>query len=204
MTGPAEASGPATLIRRADSVLVVVDMQTGFFDRHASVDRDGLAAAAARAAWVVGVAVALDVPVVITEEDPVRNGRTDGAILDQVPRATPIFEKLAFGLAGQPEILAAVEASGRRTAVLVGTETDVCVAQSALGLIERGFRVAVVVDATFSPGEMHGHGLRRMTDAGVIATHAKGLYYEWVGSLAEARRFEADHPELAEPPGFSL
>lgn len=193
-----------TLIERADSVLVVVDMQTGFFDRHASAERAGLTAAAARAAWVVGVAAALDIPIVITEEDPVRNGRTNASILERVPADAPLLEKVEFGLAGQGDILAAVEATGRRTTVLVGTETDVCVAQSALGLLERGFRVAVVVDATFSPGEMHGHGLRRMTDAGVIATHAKGVYYEWVRTLEEARRFEVDHADLAEPPGFSL
>ena len=98
----------------------------------------------------------------------------------------------------------AVRRTGRRTAVLTGFETDVCVAQSALGLLDEGYRVAVVVDATGSPREMHGHGLRRMRDAGVVAIHAKGLYYEWIRSLEAALAFEAVHPDLADPPGFSL
>jgi hypothetical protein len=51
---------------------------------------------------------------------------------------------------------------------------------------------------------MHGHGLRRMRDAGIVLTHAKGVYYEWVRTLDAARSFEADHPDLAQPPGFSL
>ena len=51
---------------------------------------------------------------------------------------------------------------------------------------------------------MHEHGLRRMRDAGAIAVHAKGVYYEWVRSLEAARAFQAAHPELTDPPGFSL
>jgi hypothetical protein len=43
-----------------------------------------------------------------------------------------------------------------------------------------------------------------MREAGVLEIHAKGVYYEWVRTLAEARRFEAANPDLAEPPGFSL
>ena len=203
---PSESSrsAPGALLARDDCQLVVVDMQSGFFAEHTEADRAALAAAAARAAWLVGVAAALGVPVTITEEDPARNGHTDPALLARAPERAGIFTKTVFGLADQPEILAAVEAAGRRTAVLVGTETDVCVAQSALGLLDRGFRVAVVTDATFSPGEMQALGLRRMRDAGVLELHAKGVYYEWVRTLAEARRFQDAHRDLADPPGFSL
>ena len=52
--------------------------------------------------------------------------------------------KPTFGLAGTPEILAAVRETGRTTAVVVGCETDVCVAQSAIGLREQGFGVTVI------------------------------------------------------------
>jgi nicotinamidase-related amidase len=194
----------ARFIERDDSLLVVVDTQPGFFAGHAEAARAGLGDAIARASWLVGVAAALDVPVIVTEEDPARNGPTDPALLARVGAATPVFVKHVFGLAGQPDILAAVEATGRRTAVLAGTETDVCVAQSALGLLARGFRVGVVTDATFSPGEMHAFGLRRMHEAGVLQLHAKGVYYEWVGTLARARRFEEANPQLVEPPGFAL
>jgi nicotinamidase-related amidase len=194
----------ARLIERDDSLLLVVDLQVGFFGGHTEAARAGLGDAVARAAWLVGVAAALEVPVIVTEEDPVRNGPTDAAVLTRAGTATPVFVKHVFGLAGQPDILAAVEATGRRTALLAGSETDVCVAQSALGLLARGFRVGVVTDAAFSPGEMHGFGLRRMHEAGVLQLHAKGVYYEWVRTLADARRFEEAHPDLAEPPGFSL
>jgi nicotinamidase-related amidase len=191
------------LIERADSILVVVDAQPGF---SGTSEEAAAAAASSReaAAWLAGVAAALGIPIVVTEEDATANGPTDPAIRDRLPTGTPVFAKAVFGLAGVPEILAAVESSGRRTAVIVGAETDVCVAQSAIGLRDRGFRVVVVTDATFSPGGMHDLGLRRIRDAGCELHHAKGVYYEWVRTLDGARAFTAEHPELARPPGFRL
>jgi nicotinamidase-related amidase len=184
------------LLERDDSLLIVVDAQPGFDATAADV--------VARIAWLVGVSDALGVPVVATEEDPARNGTTEPAIAKRLPSATPVLTKPTFGLADVPAILDAVDATGRRTAVIAGMETDVCVAQSALGLLDRGYRVAVVADATFSPGAMHDHGLRRIVEAGGSVVHAKGVYYEWVRTLDAARAFERDHPELAEPPGFRL
>jgi nicotinamidase-related amidase len=183
------------LLERDDSLLVVIDAQPGFGPADVVV---------ARIAWLTGVASALGVPVVITEEDPARNGPTAPEILARAPAGAVAHVKPVFGLADVPVILGAVEALYRRTAVLAGFETDVCVTHSALGLLDRGYRVAVVTDATGSPGGMHELGLRRMRDAVAVLVHAKGVYYEWVRTLEAARAFEATHPDLAAPPGFSL
>lgn len=187
--------GGVRLLELDDSVLVLIDVQPGFGPPDAVVDR---------IAWLAGVATALGIPVLLTEEDPDRNGPTAPGILARTPAGTTALVKPVFGLADTPEILAAVERLGRRTVVLAGLETDVCVSHSALGLLDRGYRVAVVTDATGSPGEMHELGLRRMRDAGATLVHAKGVYYEWVRTLEAARAFEAANPDLADPPGFSL
>ena len=51
------------LIARADSLLVVVDLQPGFWgDRLDAGDLQQARNVAARAAWLAGVASALDVP----------------------------------------------------------------------------------------------------------------------------------------------
>jgi nicotinamidase-related amidase len=189
------------LLERDASVLIVIDAQPRFLAGDATSLVDGIVA---RVGWLVGVAAALDVPIVVTEEAPERNGATHPDIAARLPAGTPVLVKPTFGLAAVPAILAAVEAIGRDTAVLVGMETDVCVAQSALGLLDHGRRVAVVADATYSPGAMHDHGLRRIADAGGVVVHAKGLYYEWVRTVDAALAFERAHPDLATPPGFSL
>jgi nicotinamidase-related amidase len=192
------------LLDRNDSLLIVVDVQERFYGALLDDDAERLGTAADRVAWLASVATALGVPTLVTEEDPDRNGPTMPAIRRALPADVPTFAKPVFGLADVPEIMAAVEASGRQTAVLAGLETDVCVAHSAIGLRDRGYRVAVVADATFSPGEMHAQGLRRIAEAGVELVHAKGLYYEWVRTLDAARALETARPDLAEPPGFAL
>ena len=167
------------LIAHEDCVLVVIDAQPGFFGPGLpGPDQPGAAQALDRAAWLVALARRLDVPVVVTEEEPEVNGATDARLA-----VAPAFVKPTFGLAGTPEILNAVT---RPTAVLVGFETDVCVYQSAVGLLEQGKRVVVVEDATFSPGEMHARGLTRLRDAGARLTHAKALGYEWARTVEGA------------------
>ena len=79
-------------------------------------------------------------------------------------------------------------------AVLVGFETDVCVYQSAVGLLDADLRVLVVEDAVGSPGEMHGRGLTRLRDAGVRLTHCKALGYEWVRTVEGAQMLPRPAP----------
>lgn len=176
------------LLERDDSVLVVVDAQPGFLARSSFSAEDTAAAGAAldRAAWLVAVAAELGIPIVATEEEPERNGSTDSRLTERFPVGTPVLRKPTFGLASTPEILAAVRGPGRSIAVVVGCETDVCVAQSAIGLREEGFRCVVVEDATFSPGEMHARGLDRLAAAGIERNHAKGVTYEWLRAVEDA------------------
>jgi nicotinamidase-related amidase len=105
--------------------------------------------------------------------------------------------KPVFGVAENPAIVADIERHGRGTAVLCGLETDVCVAQSALGLDDRGFRVVVVEDAVASTGASHEQGLARMRDAGLELVGLKGLAYEWIRTVERA--WELD-PLLSDPP----
>jgi nicotinamidase-related amidase len=180
------------LLDRDDSALVVVDAQPGFLAPEAEQ-------AVARMAWLVAVAARLGIPVVVTEEEPARHGATDARVVAQLPAGAPVLTKPTFGLAGTPEILAAVRATGRGTAVLVGCETDVCVAQSAIGLHADGFACVVVDDATFSPGEMHERGLARIAAEGIDRNHAKGVAYEWLRTVEDAHRVLGD-PSLPQPP----
>jgi hypothetical protein len=121
-----------------------------------------------------------------------------------LPPHTPVFSKSSYGLADCPDIMAAVAAAGRRTAVLAGFETDVCVTHSAVGLAEAGYRVVVAEDAVYSPFGAHAPGTARLRDLGFELVHCKGVYYDWARTLAATRAFEQANPQLASPPGFTL
>ena len=101
-------------------------------------------------------------------------------------------------------ILAAIAQAGRKTAVLVGLETDVCVAHSALGLLDRAYRVVVVRDAVLAPGDAHDDGIERMRAAGVTLIGAKGLFYEWARTVETAQRLDDQLSTVAVPEGLIL
>jgi nicotinamidase-related amidase len=193
------------LIDVKQSMLLVIDAQQDFYPaRRVDVDRAALDEMFRRAAWVTAMAARLGVEVVVTEEDAAVNGATADVIRDLLPDGAPVLAKWTFGATGNPEILAAIEAADASTAVLVGLETDVCVAHSALGLQELGKRVVAVHDALFSPAAAHANGLGRMERAGVEMVSAKELAYDWLRTVTGVREFFRANPDLADPPGFSL
>ena len=194
-----------SLLRRDECALLVIDTQEGFYGaERRDVDRAAFGDVVARVGWVTGLARGLGVPVVVTEEDPASNGPTSPLVLARLPAGAPVLVKPVFAAGDNPPVQAALAATGRRTVVLAGLETDVCVAHSAFSLQERGYRVAAVADALFSPGDAHGNGLDRLRAEGVQLLSAKELFYDWTRTLADARALVASAPELEHPPGFSL
>ena len=191
-----------SLLRRDESLLLVVDVQEDFYPpARGDVDREAFERYLDRVAWV---AAALGVAAVVTEEDPGKNGHTSPRVLARLPEDTAVLVKPVFGAGDNPPILAAVERVTPATVVLCGIEADVCIAHSALTLADRGHRVVAVRDALFSPGDAHRHGSERLLANGIELLSAKEVFYDWTRELTAVRDFVREHPELAEPPGFSL
>lgn len=188
------------LVDPGDSLLAIVDVQEGFLDR---VDGDARAGVVERIVFLALSARFCDIPIMATVESPEDWGGLHPGLAEPVGDA-PVLRKEVFGLADDPQVWPAVAATGRGTVVLTGLETDVCVAQSALGLLDRGMRVVVVADAVASPGNAHAAGLDRMRRAGAVPVVAKQLHYEWMRTVERSRRFSAEHPGLIEPPGVLL
>jgi nicotinamidase-related amidase len=180
----------STLVDVEDSVLVVIDVQAAFLEKLPPGERRPLLD---RICWLIRVARCLEVPVVVTAEDISDLGTIDPEIARALPPGTPIHDKRVYGLAADPTILSDVERTGRRTAILVGLETDVCVAHSALGLGQRGYQVVVLADATASPGAAHVFGLARVRGAGALVLCTKSLFYEWLRTVERTRQFWQEH-----------
>jgi nicotinamidase-related amidase len=192
---------PNTLLAAEDSILIVIDVQPPFLHKLAPEEHAPLLQ---RICWLIGVASWLHVPLIVTAEDIPRDGTVDDQIAQRLPPDTPIYNKMVFDLATDPAIRAAVDRLQRKTAVLVGLETDVCVAHSALGLLRAGYQVAVVADATGAPGTAHQYGLDRIRGAGGVIVSVKGLFYEWLRTVEQARRFRHECGHLGRPEGIRL
>lgn len=119
----------------------------------------------------------LELPVVATEQNPQKLGPTSPLVAEHIDERQPI-SKMLFS-ACTSETLAALNANTRRTVLLCGLETHVCVMQSALDLIENGFLVFVPQDAVSSRYESDKRaGLERMKSAGVVLCSTEMAIFE--------------------------
>jgi len=180
------------LIDVDDSVLVVVDVQKTFLHKLPEAES---AILLERICWLIRVARWAEVPQVVMAEDLAGNGSVHPCVAGALAPGTQVHDKMHFGLAAEEGILQAVRETDRKTAIVVGLETDVCVCQSAFGLLEQNFRVAVVADAVGSPGPDHAYGLQRMRAAGIVIVGLKGLFYEWMRTVSRSEQFHAECDE---------
>jgi len=190
-----------SLIATEDSILIVIDVQPPFLHKLVPTDADALLQ---RICWLIGVARWLAIPLIVTAEDIPREGSVHGQIAQCLPPDTPVYNKMIFDLTADSAIQAAVANTQRTTAILVGLETDVCVAQSALGLLATGYHVAVVADATGAAGSAHTFGLDRIRRAGGAIVSVKGLFYEWLRTVEQAHLFREECSHLGVPEGIQL
>lgn len=181
-----------SLLDADDCVMVVIDVQDAFLSRLPRQDSEWLLNTVC---WLVVVAQWIRIPLVVTAEEMCKQPLA-ARLADTLAGDTPVFDKVSFGLTQQPNILAAIRQTGRQTAILVGLETDVCVMQSAIGLLEQGYRVAVVGDATDTGSPGKEMSWSRMQSAGVIMVSAKGLFYEWLRDVETVNRFHRELPNM--------
>lgn len=175
---------PAFLADAEKSALVVVDLQPSFLKAIAEAER-----VLSRSSFLVQIARLLDVPIIVTEQNPERMGGTHPDIAAHLASA-PIA-KMTFACAGCPDFDAVLASNGRKQAELVGIETHICVAQTAIRLLGRGYEVAVCEDAVGARSDSrHESALRRLRHAGVDVTQTESVAYEWLGS--------ASHPKFRE------
>jgi nicotinamidase-related amidase len=164
------------LLDHRRSLLFVVDIQSRLAPAIA-----GAEAAIARARILLAAAARLEVPIVVSEQYPEGLGHTDERLLP-LPEGACILPKLAFSAARDAAISSHLAGLGRRQIVLVGMETHVCVLQTALGLKEAGYEVAVVADAVGSRlPERRALGLERLRAHGVDIVDSEMVVFEWLG-----------------------
>ncbi len=91
---------------------------------------------------------ALNLPIIATEQYSKGLGHTVGALTG----ATDQFciEKVAFSCCGEDEFITALEKTGATQIVITGMESHVCVFQTVIDLLDRGYTVHLVKDAISS------------------------------------------------------
>ena len=128
-------------------------------------------------------------PILITEHYPEGLKPTIPEIAEHLGEKYKPITKRVFSCYPQKEFRDAVEKTGRKTLIVVGIETHICVLQTALEVLEAGYKVFVASDGVSCRSRFdHDMALDRMKRAGVELTTWEMLAYEWM------RR--ADTPEF--------
>ena len=131
------------------------------------------------------------IPIVATLERPVDGkGSLPSALQAALGDVTP-FEKDFFDLAKEEAIRDHFARLNKKQAIVAGCETDVCVLQSCLGLIDLGYEVFAVEDLIFSSARDVEAAFARMNEAGVVFLSYKTLYYELIQTVGGSRHADA-------------
>lgn len=128
----------------------------------------------------------LGMPCVATTQYAKGLGDTVSEVAEALGDFVPI-DKNTFSCCQNAEFMEAVETLGRKTAVVIGAEAHICVLQTALDLLDKGYEVYVVTDCIDSRDPLNKKmAIKRLEAAGaVIATYEMVLYEAVKGAKEE-------------------
>ena len=158
---------------REDTVLLVVDIQ----EKLAAVmkERDRVVG---NNLHLIELAKMIGMPVMVTEQYPRGLGKTVAEIREALPFYRP-NEKMTFDCCGQPAFLEELKEHNKRSVVLTGMETHICVLQTCLGLLKGGINVHIARDAVCSRTEENWKaGVEFMREAGAVVTSTETVLFQ--------------------------
>ncbi len=173
------------------AAVVVVDLQARLLPiihGHERVVRNSL--------LLLRLAEILSLPVVLTSQYKKGLGEIVPEVLAAAPGAQPL-DKVTFGCFADPRFQDRLRSlRGRDQLVVTGIEGHICVCQTVLGALEKGYDVHVAGDAVGSRTEENCRvGLARMERAGAYVSSAEMAIYELLGR-SDGEAFKKMLPHL--------
>jgi nicotinamidase-related amidase len=162
-------------LNRDNILFVFMDLQEKLLMKIPEVQR-----LLSRNELLIAAANVLGLPYMLTSQYRKGLGEIAGSLRDKIK--VPVLDKTSFSCMGDETVAKEVDKSGRRSLVISGVETHICVLQTCLDLLAKGFQVSVVADAVAARTETdHELGLKRMESAGAMLVTAEMVIYELLG-----------------------
>ena len=167
MSQPANFNGARPVIDPDDAVMLLIDHQSGLFQTVADMPMPALRN---HATALAKMATLTKMPVITTASVPQGpNGPLIPEIHANAPHAKYVARKGEINAWDNPEFVDAVKATGRKTLIIAGTITSVCMAFPAISAVAEGYKVFAVVDASGTYSKMAQEiTLARVVQAGVV------------------------------------
>lgn len=165
---------------RASTALFLCDIQEKFAPHIANFD-----SVAATARKMVAAGAELDLPLIVTEQNPRALGPTLPSI--DVSGAKLKVAKTLFSMC-VPEVEQKLKELGTKHVVLFGIESHVCVTQTALDLLSMGHEVVVLADGVSSMNSAEVPlALQRLRDAGAQVASSESILFQLVKDAGDAK-----------------
>ena len=119
----------------------------------------------------------LEENIFVSEQNPLKLGKT---IPELLPKAEfKKIEKMEFSLANKKEFLKELENKKITNLIVCGIETHICIQQTVLDCLQKGFEVVLISDAMSSRNNVdHEVALKRMIHSGAILTTTESIIFE--------------------------
>lgn len=168
----------AALLDPADTVILLLDHQTGLLQTVKDVP---VAELRSNTVALTNIARLAHAPVIYTASEP--NG-PNGPLMDELDAVTDYARYVPrqgeISAWDNAEFVKAVQATGRKTLVIAGVWTSVCVAFPALQAKADGYKVYFVTDASGDPSVMASQTtIARLTAAGVVPVSTNAVLCEF-------------------------
>ena len=139
MSTPANFNDQRPVIDPTDSVMLLIDHQSGLFQTVGDMPMPELRQRAAALAKIASLA---NIPVITTASVPQGpNGPLIPEIHQNAPHAQYVARKGEINAWDNPDFVNAVKATGKKTLIIAGTITSVCMAFPAISAFAEGFKV---------------------------------------------------------------
>lgn len=185
------------LLDPSDTVVLLLDHQTGLLQTVRDIPIQDLRRNTIVLAKVAALAGA---PVITTASEPSGpNGPLMPELVTAAPDATYVPRMGEVSAWDNPDFRSTVEATGRRTLVIAGVWTSVCVAFPALQTAAEGYTVYAVVDASGDVSDVAARtAMDRMVEAGVVPMSTNAVMSEFQRTWArpDAAEWAALYSEL--------
>ena len=119
-----------------------------------------------------------ELPVIATQQYRKMMGPISADIAPLIP-AQELIDKIDFDCCAVGDFNDRLRASGKRTVVLVGVETHICVLQTCVSLLAAGYKVLVPQDAVDSRTKENWQvGMALMKEAGAAISSTETLIFQ--------------------------
>jgi nicotinamidase-related amidase len=134
-------------------------------------------------------ALALEVPIIVTEQYPKGLGPTIPEIKGLIPDFKAI-EKVCFSCCDEPAFMERLDGLKRKQVLVAGIEAHICVYQTAVALARAGYQVEVVADGIASR-EVDNRmvALSRLGMMGILSTTVEMALFELL-KVAKGDKFK--------------